>query len=186
MVPTGAMKNTIIPGDRILTFKLFGKPERGSVIVFQYPPGTSERDPEDTTYYLARIVGLPGETIQLRDNTVYINERPLDEIKVIAREENELGPLTVISQEGKGPYQVFYTRASDEPEFEAPFGTTTPFRIPADNYFVLGDHRDASEDSRYRGPVPKNLIWGKTFLIYLSTSMDSGEVRSDRTFKRIE
>jgi signal peptidase I len=183
-VPTGAMKNTIIPGDHILSFKLFGQPERGSVVIFQYPPGTSERDLGDT-WYVARIVGLPGETIQLREHTVYINGRPLDEVKVLANEPDMHGPLTVRFTEGTGPYQVFYMETPYEGAADTPFGTATPFRIPADNYFVLGDNRDNSEDSRYRGPVPKELIWGRVSLIYLSVSMTSGEIRTDRSPKRI-
>lgn len=186
VVPAGAMKNAIIPGDHILTFKLFGEPERGSVVVFEYPRGTSARYPEDTVYFVARIVGLPGETIQLRGNTVYINEQPLDEVKVLAREDDELEPLTAISTEGTGPYQVFHMEGFEELQEEAKFATTTPFRIPADNFFMLGDNRDSSEDSRFRGPVPRDLIWGKVSLIYMSVSAETGEVRSERTFKRIE
>lgn len=184
-VPQGAMKNTIMPGDQLLAVKMFGNPERGSIILFQYPPGSSDRDPEGAQF-ICRVVGLPGETIQLRGNTVYINDQPLDEAKVFASEDSEYGPLTMISTEGNGPYQVFYTMASDEPAVETPYGTTTPFRIPADNYFVLGDHRDSSEDSRYRGPVPRNLIWGSASLIYLSVSPDSGEVRTERTFQSVK
>lgn len=185
-VPTGAMKNTIIPGDHLVAFKMFGNPERGSIIIFQFPRGTSERDPEDTGEYIFRVVGLPGETIQLRGNTVYINDKPLDEVKVLASEENEYGPLTVISTEGNGPYEVFYMRAPDEPAEETPYATTTPFRIPGDSYFVLGDHRDASEDSRYRGPVPRELIWGSASFIYLSVSTDSGAVRTERILKSVK
>jgi signal peptidase I len=182
-VPTGAMKNTIIPGDHILSFKLFGQPERGSVVIFRYPP--SERDTEDT-YYVARIVGLPDETIQLRDHTVYINEKPLDEVKVLVNEPVMQEPLSVVSTDGNGPYQVFYMETPYDTMDDAPFGTTTPFRIPPDHYFLLGDNRDNSEDSRYRGPVPRNLIWGQSSLIYLSVSMTTGEIRSERAFKRIE
>jgi signal peptidase I len=185
-VPTGAMKNTIVPGDHLLAVRMFGNPERGNIIIFQFPPGTSERDREGPAEYIFRVVGLPGETIQLRGNTVYINDQPLDEVKVSASEDEDLGPLTVSSTEGTGPYEVFHVRAPDEPREETPFATTTPFRIPADNYFVLGDHRDSSEDSRYRGPVPKDLIWGSASYIYLSVSMDSGEVRTERTLKRVK
>jgi signal peptidase I len=184
-VPSGAMSNAIIPGDHILSFKLFGTPERGSIVIFRYPPGTSERDTGDT-WYVARIVGLPGETIQVRDRTVFINERPLDEVKVLADEPAAHEPLTVRSTEGTGPYQVFYMETPYEGAADTPFGTATPFRIPADNYFLLGDNRDNSEDSRYRGPVPKELIWGQVSLIYLSVSMNSGEIRWARSPKRID
>lgn len=178
------MKNTIIPGDHTLSVKLFGNPERGSVVVFQYPQ-VNERNPAGT-WYVSRIVGLPGETIQLRDRTVYINEQPLDEVKVLVNEPEMLEPLQVIATDGKGPYQVFYMNTPYDAMDDIPYGTTTPFRIPADNYFLMSDNRDNSEDSRFRGSVPRELIWGKVSFIYMSVSPESGEVRSDRTFQRIE
>ena len=59
-VPSGAMKNTIVPGDHLVAVKMFGNPERGNIIIFQFPRGTSEKDPEGTAEYIFRVVGLPG------------------------------------------------------------------------------------------------------------------------------
>lgn len=64
-VPTGSMLNTIVPGDHLVVNRSFGEIERGRIVVFQYPG--------DSAYYVARVVGLPGETIQLRGMSVYIN-----------------------------------------------------------------------------------------------------------------
>lgn len=161
-VPTGAMMNTIIPGDHLLIHKSFGEIERGDIVVFQFP--------EDSTYYLKRVVGLPGETIQLRGTTIFINERPLDEQRVKAEEGFSFeSPLKEVATEGKGPYRVFYTNAFDAPSSGGgDFGTNAPFKIPNDCFFLMGDNRDNSEDSRYRGPVPRELIWGKPSIIYYS------------------
>jgi signal peptidase I len=175
------MMNTIVPGDRIAVHKSFGSIERGRIVVFQYP--------KDFTYYIARVIGLPGETIQMRGRTVYINEHALNEQRVLVRETEPYEPLQELSTEGSGPYRVFYARSVEDesPSVDATnFGTHIPFRIPADTYFVMGDHRDNSEDSRYRGSVPRNLIWGEASIIYYSKAMSKGgEIRWERIFKKL-
>lgn len=182
-VPTGAMMNTIVPGDHLFVTKSLGQIRRGQVVVFQYP-----RDTE--TSYVARVVGLPGETILVRGNTVLINERPLDEQKVFVKPDDvDTVLLEEISTEGTGPYRVYYWNRTDESEESIPgadFATVTAFRVPDDSFFMLGDNRDNSVDSRYWGPVPGNLIWGTAQVIYMSMPPNSEEVRQDRLFKRIE
>jgi signal peptidase I len=170
-VPGGAMSNTIVPGDHVLMWKSFGEIERGQVVVFQWP--------NDSNHYIKRVVGLPGETIQHRGRTIYINGRALNEQRVLVEPENFEGqPLQIRSKEGSGPYSVFYQeKAYDYPD-TALVGTNEPFHLPAGHYFLLGDNRDNSEDSRYRGPVPRSLIWGTAVLIYYSE-------HNDRILKRI-
>jgi signal peptidase I len=184
-VPTGSMANTIMPGDHLVVHKLLGRGiNRGDVVVFRYPDNDKE-------YYVARVVGLPGESIQLRGKLVYINDRVLDEQRVMVQpERNGYDPLAEISTEAKGPYRVYYTQHSysDEPRDESgDFGVTTPFQIPIDGYFILGDNRDNSEDSRYRGAVPRDRIWGKPSIIYFSVKMPNGdEIRSERILKKVQ
>lgn len=180
-VPTGAMMNTILIGDYLSVHRLFGPVERGRIVVFQFPG--------DSNHYVSRVVGLPGETIQLRGKTIYINDRALEEQRVMARDGRDLrDPLVELSTEGSGPYRVFYMQhAQDFPaESDGDFGVSTPFQIPSDNFFLMGDNRDNSEDSRYRGPVPSQLIWGEARLVlYSIEEKPGGEVRWDRMFKKL-
>ena len=179
-VPTGSMMNTIVPGDDVIVVKSFGTIERGSVVMFQYP--------QDSQYYIARVIGLPGETVLVRNQRILINDRPLDEQRVFAKETGEYDPLQEISTDGKGLYRVFYTERAEEAEEipdRAEFAVRAPFTIPANNFFVLGDNRDNSEDSRYRGVVPRELIWGTASIIYVSRPPLSQEMRWERVMKRI-
>ena len=191
-VPTGSMANTIIPGDTLLITKSFGQIERGAIILFQYSPEyirQEDRDHDPFGYRIARVVGLPGETIQMRFRTVYTNGHALGEQKVLAKEVEPRESLQVISTEGSGPYRVFYTTRLNEAESalvnDVPFASKEPFQIPKDSYFVMGDNRDNTEDSRYRGPVPRNLIWGKVALIFYSKTVETDELRWDRMFKKV-
>lgn len=180
------MMNTIIPGDHVLIQKSFGQIERGNIVLFQYPYNPEFRD--NSQYFLSRVVGLPGETIQLRGNVVYINDRPLEEFRVMATDTGDLDQLIEVSTEGNGPYRVYYTEHPKDPEAKVPgdFGTDVPFQIPNDSFFVLGDNRDNSEDSRYRGPVPRELIWGELAIIYYSRAeTPDGSIRWDRVFKKV-
>jgi signal peptidase I len=177
--------NTIIPGDHLVAYRFFDKPNRGDIVVYQQTKG-SER-------FISRIVGLPGETIQVVGQSVSIDGRILEEQRVAVEPENTgYAPLKEIVSEGNGPYRVFYTeRSVDEPDLrtdpEGEFGTATPFRIPDDSYFLLGDNRDNSYDSRFRGPVPRELIWGKALVVYYSVKLPlRDDVRWERMFKKVK
>lgn len=178
-VPTGAMANTILPGDQIVVRKrAIGDIKRGDVIVFTYADDPS-------THFISRVIGLPSETIQIRGRQVLINGKELPERKVLARYADTLyESLEVRSSEGEGPYQVFYSESEALAGPETPFATVDPFRVPDGQYFVMGDNRDNSQDSRYRGPILRQGVFGKATMIYFSSS-PSGEYRMDRMFRKI-
>jgi signal peptidase I len=192
-VPTGAMQNTILPGDRVVTTRLVGEIKRGDVIIFKYPLDTS-------TQYIKRVIGLPGESIELRGSKVYIDGNELPEHRFLVEPPPRLPdgkPLKEISSEGEGPYNVFYTRkdteGETEPDLSMQYGSGSAYRIPERHYFVMGDNRDNSEDSRYWGTVARDLITGKALAIYFSVEhnifaegRDSDTIRWRRMFTRVK
>jgi len=179
-VPSGSMSNTVVPGDTIVGRKYAGEIKRGQLVVIQYP--------DDPVYYLGRVVGLPNETVEVRDKFVYVDGRALDEERVMVKPDMGEGKeLQEISTEGTGPYRVFYTSGpeAEENRSDTSADFAGPLRLPPDSFFVMGDNRDNSADSRYRGPVTREFIWGDVFLISYSTTIDTNELRWNRILKRI-
>jgi len=175
-VPTSSMANTVIAGDCLVVRKrAFGAINRGDLIVFRY---SEDLD----TYYIARVVGLPGETLTMRNKMVYAGEQELMEERVTVKGDPYAEILEELSSEGTGKYRVFYEDQRDLTRQEDPSG---PFSIPSNEYFVMGDNRDNSRDSRYRSSVPRELIFGKPFMIYVSHS-PSGGTRWERTFSWLQ
>ena len=157
-IPTGSMENNLLIGDHLLVNKfVFGPtagaferallPERpvrrGDVIVFKYPQDR-ERD------FIKRVIGLPGETLEVRNKKVYINGKPLDEPYVHflepPREGSAFAEVTSLDQRER-------------------FG---PVPIPEGHYFMMGDNRDNSQDSRYWGLLSREDIKGRAVMIYWS------------------
>jgi signal peptidase I len=154
-IPTGSMENNLLIGDHLLVNKfVFGpttgafergvlpmrEPRRGDVLVFKYPD-EPDRD------FIKRVIGLPGETLELRAKKIYINGRPLDE-----------------------PYVHFLEPAHDAQEITS-FDVRErygPVTVPEGQYFVMGDNRDNSQDSRYWGFLPRSYIKGRALMIYWS------------------
>ncbi|MGP0030066.1 MAG: signal peptidase I [Acidimicrobiales bacterium] len=141
-IPSGSMEPTLQIGDRILVSKLsydFHSVHRGDIVVFDRPPTENCGGPE-VNDLVKRVIGLPGETISLHDGYVYIDGKRLDETWLPASEQGKTYPV--------GPQGV-------------PYNLTGPYKIPADHYFMMGDNRTDSCDSRYWGPIDRNLIVGK-------------------------
>lgn len=135
-IPTGSMRPTLIEGDRILVNKFiykFKEPQRGDVIVF--------RAPEDKKKdFIKRLIGLPGENIEISNGTILINDKAVGESSIIKE-------------------RYYYNRGD--------FGKKdTALEVPESAYYALGDNSISSRDSRYWGFVPKEYLKGKAFLIY--------------------
>ena len=162
-VPTPSMEPTILVGDRLLIDKFtirngfkIGLPftprhtlERGDVVVFKYP-----KDPE--VLYVKRVIGLPGETLEIRSKTVYIEGEPLDE------------PYKVHSDSYVYPNRSRYHQSSGDQRDN--FG---PITVPEDFYFAMGDNRDDSADSRYFGFLPLDHVVGTPLLVFWSYQDDA-------------
>src|SRR5438105_14664598 len=118
-------------------------PKRGDIIVFRYPL-------QPDTDFVKRVIGLTGETVEIRDKKVSVNGKALNEPYVI-HEDSTVYPLQPALPE---PY-----RSRDQ------FG---PFKVPDGQYFAMGDNRDRSSDSRYWGTVPRTMIKGRAFMVYWS------------------
>ena len=184
-VPTGSMQNTINIGDHLFVNKfIFGKPtpvlgrllptrqiRRGDIIVFKLPS-----DPKIN--YVKRVIGLPGDTVQVKGHRVFINGQELPEERALVRMTPEPVPeLPVVKVEPKPEgawYRVFYDvdKYSGGDDFEvkpqAIYGVSEPVKVPEDKYFVMGDSRDNSEDSRYWGFVPRENIFARALYVHLS------------------
>jgi signal peptidase I len=192
-VPTSSMQNTILVGDHLLVNKFIFAPgpylpflpqreiRRGDIIVFKYPGNKEDperdRDPNNTpftTNYVKRVVGLPDEEIEVRGTTVYINGAPLKEHIVPVVNESEKAPLQPVAdaeqegQSGDGSHTVYYQHMFDRSLADFRFAVNKPTRIPSNHYFVMGDNRDNSSDSRAWGFVPRELIVGRALFVYWS------------------
>ena len=156
-IPTGSMEDNLKVGDHIIVNKFIYGPvprpwlkgfplrdiKRGYIIVFRYP-----LQPE--TDYVKRVVGLPGETLMVRDKNVYINGKMLNEPYTIHEDPMVYPPQPALPE----PY-----RSRDQ------YG---PYTVPDGQYFAMGDNRDRSSDSRFWGTVPRSMIKGRAFMVYWS------------------
>lgn len=161
-IPTGSMIDNLLIGDHIVVNKFvygnegpeplaglapFREIERGDIVVFRFP-----LEPE--VDYVKRVVALPGETVSIRDKQVAIDGEPLDEQYTIFRD------ASTYPADPSMPEQF---RRRDQ------MGSYT---VPEGHYFVMGDNRDESYDSRYWGTVPREYIKGRPFIVYWSFRSD--------------
>lgn len=149
-IPTGSMEPTLLVGDYILVtkfsygVKFMGRtvielagPRRGDIIVFRYPP-------EPSKDYIKRVIGVPGDTVSIKNKQVLVNGEPLKEPYAVHRQ-------SYVMSQGASPRDNF-----------------GPRKVPKGHLFVMGDNRDNSHDSRFWGFVPFDLLRGKAFIIYWS------------------
>lgn len=153
-IPAGSMAPTLLVGDHVLVDKSVswnGKIlQRGEIIVFKFPE-------DETKELIKRVIGLPGETIQIRNKTVYVNDTPLDDSTYTQRIDPGILNGTINPRDNFGPVKV-----------------------PNEAYFVMGDNRDQSLDSRFFGYVQRSKVMGKMLFIYWSWDQESSRVRWDR------
>jgi signal peptidase I len=170
-IPTGSMIPTLLVGDYIMVNKFVYSPvldvpllgsiertlmptrevARGDVVVFKFP-----EEPEKD--YIKRVIGLPGDTVEIRDRQVFINDRPLDE-----------------------PYKVHRNPRSlniDQDDYPKT-------RVPVDSLFCMGDNRDNSRDSRAWGFVPRSYLKGRAFMIWWSYEEDRDAYRKTSISDRL-
>lgn len=191
-VPTGSMQNTITIGDHLLVNKFIFAPgkslpflpqreiKRGDIIVFKYPGNKYEPDrdqrPDNTpilTNYVKRVIGLPGDRIRINEKDVIVNGEILPEHRIVVEERGDKAPLHLLSDEtpyGPGEkYNVYHKSYFDSDGRERnAFEGKDELVVPAASYFVMGDNRDNSEDSRYWGFVPRDLVIGRAMFVYWS------------------
>jgi signal peptidase I len=172
-IPSGSMERTLLAGDFLFVNKAvygaqipgtkarlpgFGRPARGDVIVFEYP-----KDP--TLNYVKRVIGTPGDQVEMRSGQVYVNDVRLDEPYVQRKDPRHDNYETKFNWQRE--FLVGF--APDEVRaYHATRDTWGPLRVPTGKYFVLGDNRDNSEDSRYWGFVDERAVKGRPLVVYFS------------------
>jgi signal peptidase I len=208
-IPTGSMKDTLLVGDFLLVNKFvygvrtpdhlpgtktvfphfrlprFKQPQRGDVVVFKYPQDTS-------LDYIKRCVGLPGDTVRLHDGRLTINGKAEGAEMLLSKKFDEEESATFAYYHIAAPDGKDYTirRRVNAHSDNREFG---PVVVPEGHYFMMGDNRDNSADSRSWGFLPEDLIVGEALLIYFSYDKYSktlfwnvaGHIRWNRLLRRI-
>lgn len=163
-IPSGSMLPTLLIGDHLLVNKfIYGirvpftgkilipikKPHQGDVVVFRFPKDRS-------VDYIKRVVGTPGDTVEIKNKRVYINGKPMDD-----------------------PHAHFSSPVILSPN-DSPRDNFGPILVPEKHIFVMGDNRDNSYDSRFWGFVDQRDILGKAFILYWSWDIDKPLFSLDR------
>jgi signal peptidase I len=142
-IPTQSMMPTIDPHDRILVARFlyhFTPPARGDIVVFKYPLDTH-------VVFIKRLIALPGDTVSLRGGFVYVNG-----VRQNASHVLRFAGRPVPTEPG--------------PSVSNPWSLDRPYTVPAGHYFMMGDNRTDSDDSRFWGPVPASDLIGRAFFTY--------------------
>jgi signal peptidase I len=183
-IPSGSMIPTLMVGDFILVNKFvygirlpvinkkiidMGEPQRGDVVVFRFP-----KDP--SVDYIKRVVGLPGDRIGYFNKTIYINGEPVPQEAVGTYYQNDhqyfQSAEIRVESLGEREHEILVEAGASLVEGE--------YIVPEGHYFMMGDNRDRSNDSRFWGVVPEENLVGKAFLIWMSWQWGQGGVIWDR------
>lgn len=176
-IPTGSMETTLLIGDHLLVNKFIFAPQegflarllpyrelrRGDVVVFKFPPSDEQSEPGE--HYVKRVIGLPGDHIRVFHRQVFVNGQPLYEPYVHHTFPDELRP-----GDDFPPPEAEYLRGATT-TWSAEMATyvrNDEIVVPPGKYFVMGDNREQSWDSRFWGFVPRSVVSGRPLLIYWS------------------
>lgn len=185
VIPSGSMLPSLLIHDHIFVNKLvygvrvpfseewlvkFSEPERGEVIVFKYPEDKS-------IFFIKRVVGVPGDKILLENGVVYVNDVPVK--REVPKSSWDVDWLRDedFSHEGPGAKDNYvhweetngeHTYSTLQRRGEVMSNTFGPIQVPPDSFFVLGDNRNNSKDSRFWGNVPRENILGRAAFVWLS------------------
>ena len=184
-IPSGSMMPTLLVGDFILVNKYtygirlpvvnkkimeLGEPQRGDVVVFRFP-----KDP--SIDYIKRVVGVPGDHLVYQDKTLYINDEKVAQIP----EGSYIGTGSGLSMSGADVRsELLGDVKHDILVVNGVGGVSTDVVVPEGHYFVMGDNRDNSNDSRYWGFVPDGNLVGKAFMIWMNWDSAAAGVGWDR------
>lgn len=190
-IPSGSMMPTLLHGDFILVNKftyglrwpvLHNKfwqnnlPERGDVIVFRYPKNPS-------LDYIKRVIGVPGDRLEYRNKTVYVNGEKMQQV--------DLGRFIGQGRDGimsgaERKQEVLYSVTHDVLINDRRYATDSAWTVPDGHYFVMGDNRDNSNDSRVWGMVPEKNLVGKAFMVWMNWDISEGQFDFKRIGKQIK
>jgi signal peptidase I len=164
-MPSGSMEPTIHMGAHLFVNMLARNPKRGDIIVFKYP-----KDPSKD--FIKRVIGIGGDRVEIREGVVYVNESPIPRVlrgPTEYRDADDQGHESVMradaweeTMDGR-TWTTFYNRDEQPRSFVAQ-------TVPPDSYFVLGDNRDNSHDSRYWGAVPQDHVRGTFWRVWYSAA----------------
>ncbi len=190
-IPSGSMMPTLLHGDFILVNKFTyglrwpvihnkfwanGLPERGDVIVFRYPKNPS-------LDYIKRVIGVPGDRIEYRNKSIYLNGEKIKQVslgKYIGQ-----GRDSVMSGASRKQEKLMFV-SHDVLINENRYAIDNAWTVPDGHYFVMGDNRDNSNDSRVWGMVPENNLVGKAFMVWMNWDISEGQFDFRRIGKQIK
>jgi signal peptidase I len=192
-IPSGSMEATLQIGDYLFVSKstygfsrysfpfglipfegrffVMSQPQRGDIVVFKFPP-------DNSTDYIKRLIGLPGDRIQMRDGVLYINDTAVPKEKIDDYVEPSGEETRNVPRYRETlPNGVSYEVLDRDPQGN--LDDTQVFVVPEGHYFMMGDNRDNSADSRYWGFLPRDYIKGKAVVIYWSYESERGEYQDE-------